>query len=95
MHDVVAPFSDGRSVHVHVCPGTVRQPSPDLMTLLFFQSWTDGRVERGDGVQIVPAGSRLHAGVFRRGADGQWRWLSTSQPYASSSQWETCGKPTD
>lgn len=55
---------------IEICERGRTQPDPDRISLVYREVW--------DG------GSQLRHGLFRRGLDGQWRWLSTARYFESS-----------
>ena len=55
---------------IRICSATVDQPDPDRMSLVYFITYSDGE-------------SFFRHGLFRRGADGQWRWLSAAHYFQS------------
>lgn len=55
---------------IEVCERGLTQPDPDRISLVYREVWNGG--------------SRMRHGLFRRGLDGQWRWLSTAQYFESS-----------
>ncbi len=64
---------------ISVCSASIEQPSDRLMSVVYFDGLADA--------------SRLQHGLFRRGNDGQWRWLSSSAYFDSQEYWD-CGTPT-
>ncbi len=72
--DVLAEIVEGDermgSEIVEVCERGRSQPDPDRISFVYRQEFENG-------------GVWLRHGLFRRGADGQWRWLAGPRFYAS------------
>ena len=64
---------------ISVCTASIEQPDDRHMSVVYFD----------DGA----ASSRLQHGLFRRGNDDQWRWLSSSVYFDSQEYWN-CGTPS-
>lgn len=59
---------------IRICSATVDQPGPDRMSFVYYITYADG-----DATE-----SFFRHGLFRRGADGQWRWLSAAHYFQSA-----------
>lgn len=68
---------------VKICRATVDRPDADRVSFVYYVTYptADGGEE-----------GLLRHGLFRRGADGQWRWLSAAQYFDSPDFW-SCGRP--
>lgn len=65
---------------VIVCANGRDQPDPDHVSLIFeVEFLTTGADD------AVTSQRQLSQGVFRRGADGQWRWLGTADEFVPAS----------
>ncbi len=64
---------------ISVCTASIEQPDDRHMSVVYFD----------DGAES----SQLRHGLFRRGNDAQWRWLSSSVYFDSQEYWE-CGTPS-
>lgn len=64
---------------IEVCERGRSAPDADHIGFVFRQRWPSGTE---DG-RIAPGETTMHHGLFRRGDDGQWRWLSTARYYES------------
>lgn len=80
---VVAP-----DVSVRICADGIRRPTPDLIQIMFSMEAepTPSTPER-DGVTRL---SRIVSGIFRRGSDGQWRWLGAARELQSAAVTARC-----
>ena len=58
-----------------VCEAGREQLDADHVAVAWEERRPELTVEGADGPETTPAATELHHGVFRRGADGQWRWL--------------------
>ncbi len=65
---------------LEVCERGRSQPDADHIGFVYLSRLPNGT----DDGRFAPGDSRLSHGLFRRGADGQWRWLSTARYYESS-----------
>lgn len=61
---------------VTVCAAGQEQLDPDHVALAWEELRPELIVDGDDGLETTPAGTELNHGVFRRGTDGQWRWLN-------------------
>ncbi len=64
---------------ISVCTASIQRPDDRHISIVYF----DDRAES----------SELQHGLFRRGNDGQWRWLSSSVYFDSREYWN-CGTPS-
>lgn len=73
--EVALAISEGQPLpdveSIEVCERGRSQPDDDHIGFVFRQ-------------QLATGEARLSHGIFRRGADGQWRWLSTARYYEST-----------
>ena len=53
------------------------QPDPDHVALVWEERRPELTVDGDNGAETTPAEVELNDGIFRRGSDGQWRWLHT------------------
>ena len=72
---------------VTVCNGSIDQPSDDRMSFIYYITYP---AESGEADATE---SFLRHGLFKRGSDDQWRWLSSAQYFNSPDFWG-CGVPT-
>lgn len=92
VEEMAAPSGHWPLTSLVVCPGTTRQPSLDLMSFMYFTTYGP-HTEKIDGQNVQLASSqRLSFGVFRRGSDGQWRWLGRDRSF-DSTNYRRCGTP--
>lgn len=68
---------------VTICRDSVARPDVDHLSFVYFVTYPTG-----DGGEE----GLLRHGLFRRGSDDQWRWLSAAQYFDSPDFW-SCGKP--
>jgi hypothetical protein len=77
---------------VVICPGSTRQPRVNLMSFVYYATYGP-HTEKIDEKDVQVASSQhLEFGAFRRGSDGQWRWLGKSRRIDSSA-YRSCGTP--
>lgn len=82
--------ADTRSLtSVNVCAGSIRQLDPDRLAFAYHAVYTAGTAQTEDGPIEIPASDSLSVGVFRRGSDGQWRWLGRAVSF-NSPNYEAC-----
>lgn len=67
---------------VTICNGTVDRPGDDRVSFVYFVTYPTDDGEEGF----------LRHGLFRRGSDGQWRWLSAAHSF-DSPDFYGCGRP--
>ncbi|NNE10792.1 MAG: hypothetical protein HKN41_00940 [Ilumatobacter sp.] len=67
---------------VTICNGTVDRPDDDHVSFVYFVTYPAGGGDEGF----------LRHGLFRRGSDGQWRWLSAAHSF-DSPDFYGCGRP--
>lgn len=70
---------------VTLCPTGRVQPDPDHLGLLWEEDRPEHVIEGDNGPEAVPAGIVLYSGTFRRGSDGQWRWLGGDEEILAAS----------
>ena len=80
---------------ITVCDMGQSSPDADHLSFVYFAAYPERTVETDDGSEIEPPYSQLRHALFRRGADGQWRWLSAVAKFNSSRYYESCGTPSD
>ncbi len=66
-----------------VCDQGRSQLDADHVSFVSAQSLPERTVEGENGPEVAPAETNLFHGIFRRGSDGQWRWLSTAKYFDS------------
>lgn len=64
---------------ISVCTASIQQPDDRHMSVVYFDEGAES--------------SELQHGLFRRGNDNQWRWLSSSVYFDSREYWN-CGTPS-
>lgn len=80
---VVAP-----DVDLQICSDGVRQPSANLaMVTFWWHAEPTPETDERDGVARIDG---VRTGVFRRGGDGQWRWLGQVLELRSDRLTERC-----
>lgn len=67
---------------VTICSATVDRPDDDHVSFVYFVTYPSSTGEEG----------LLRHGIFRRGSDGQWRWLSAAHTF-DSPDFYGCGRP--
>lgn len=64
---------------ISVCTDSIERLDDRHVSVVYFEEFADS--------------SRLQHGLFRRGNDGQWRWLSSPRYFDSQNYWD-CGTPS-
>ena len=89
------PANPDEAPTITVCERGQDRPDPDHLGVVYAAHYPDRTVQTDDGPEFRAAETLVRHGLFRRGRDGQWRWLTWVANFDSAMYGDdACGTPS-